>query len=228
MILTILGTVLAVLLGLFFRTRRSKSAPHKALQNYPSDLVVVLDLDETLIHLRETHGRPPAILLRPGGIAFLRYCLVQYETYIYTAGEPEYAQPILQLLEQKVGQRFAGSYFRSNCRIERHLGHNFFFKDLKQIHRKMSKIVLIDDDATNFKDNPDNGIPVRAFMGDRNDETLESVKTLLIELATEDDVRSILREKFKLAKAFEVAEAIYSSPVKQWEHVAKCIESALL
>lgn len=100
----------------------------------------------------------------------------------------------------------------------------------------MRRIVLVDDDPTNFQDNPNNGIPVRAFTGShrncttgQRDATLAAVSELLDELSGVDDVRPLLRERFRLKKTFDVAEQISpNEPTKQWEHVDKVVKMVYL
>jgi TFIIF-interacting CTD phosphatase-like protein len=230
---------------------------------YPSDLIVVLDLDECLIHCvgkdeeeRENipstdiesficqfrGGQSRRVLLRPGWRDFLQTVMTRYETYIFTAGYEDYAGPIVAALEEKIGRnlKFAGCYYRPSCRVQRHLGVDFTFKDLRTIrpwpswrsttrttcsslHKKM---VLIDDDATNFQCNPTNGIPIRAFRGDNNANadgySLATVLSLLQELEGVEDVRPVLSERFRLDKVFAVAQEIYQPLHLQWEHVYNC------
>lgn len=211
--------------------------------NYDSDLVVVLDLDECLIHTCNANGMPDPtgivsfvcrfpstgqsrkVLLRPGLIKFLKSITSRYETHVYTAGYYDYAEPIIQELEILIDGEFAGCHYRESCKVKRYMKTDFLSKDLKHIRHEVNRIVLIDDDPTNFEYNPDNGIPIRPFRGDdcvNTDSSLESVAKLIQELDAAEDVRTILGEHFKISKAFEVAREIYTPLHLQWEHVYKC------
>lgn len=150
--------------------------------------------------------------------------------------------------------RFAHCWYRDSCRKWPYMNHTFTFKDLAVVHgntptikrwwtvkndfydKRMKRTVLVDDDSTNFTDNPDHGIPVRPFVADHpDDDTLSKVSRLLAELEqptgdTNDvDVRPLLRQRFGLAEAFRQAEKKYPSfAPNQWAHVMNYVQALQL
>ena len=150
--------------------------------------------------------------------------------------------------------RFAHCWYRDSCRKWQYMNHTFTFKDLAVVHgntpfikrwwtikndyfdRRMKRTVLVDDDSTNFTDNPDHGIPVRPFVADRpEDDTLSKVSRLLDELEqptggnNDVDVRPLLRQRFGLAEAFRQAEKQHPSFVpNQWAHVMDYVQALQL
>jgi hypothetical protein len=64
---------------------------------------LVLDLDETLIHFRNDNGRAK-FLIRPYTYNFLRNLEPHYELIIFTAAQKEYADWILDKIDNKVSQ----------------------------------------------------------------------------------------------------------------------------
>ena len=151
--------------------------------------------------------------------------------------------------------RFAHCWYRDSCRKWQYMNQSFTFKDLSVVHgktqtvkrwwtiknddyfdQKMNRTVLVDDDPTNFTDNPDHGIPVRPFVADDpGDNTLSKVSLLLYELErsfNEEncvDVRPLLRQRFGLASAFLQADNRFPSFVpNQWEYVMNHVQTVHL
>lgn len=78
--------------------------------------VLILDLDETLVH---SSFKPPAepsivlpveidgkrfkvyVLVRPGAMDFLKEMQIYYEVIIYTASLSKYADPLMDILDDK-------------------------------------------------------------------------------------------------------------------------------
>ena len=61
---------------------------------------LVLDLDETLIHYECDDTDGDYYLIRPGAIKFLKEMALYYEIVIFTAAMPEYADKILDNLDE--------------------------------------------------------------------------------------------------------------------------------
>ena len=70
---------------------------------------LVLDLDETLIHFKNDNGRAK-FLIRPYTYNFLRNLEKFYELIIFTAAQKEYADWILDKIDNKVGLSDRDSY----------------------------------------------------------------------------------------------------------------------
>ena len=63
-------------------------------------------------------------------------------------------------------------------------------KDLSIIaDRKLRDTIIVDNSIISFAFNLKNGVPIKAFHGDKNDDELLFMVTLLEELFTKDDVR---------------------------------------
>ena len=157
----------------------------------------------------------------------------QYQVHLFTASKPTYAQPIVSELERRLKEYnptlspvFSKLWFRDDCRQRTVLGQVFTFKDLRVLfnHDKTLQVcrtVLIDDDPTNFMDNPDHGIPVKPFVGqDPWDDSLDHVRRLIQALEPLPDVRPTLQKQFGLADVFQEARECHPFCVpRQWEFV---------
>lgn len=189
------------------------------------------------------------VFLRPGWkelLTFLSQHPDRYEVHIFTASESDYAQPVLQGLERRINggnckrtdPLFTQCWFRESCRTRIFLNHPFIFKDLSVLLDKhnnnrqgtilqLNRMVLLDDDPTNFSDNPEHGIPIRPWQGnDPWDGSLNKVLRLLQELEKVRDVRPILEQKFGIGTAFRAARKKYPTSVPhQWEYVTNAVQT---
>ena len=56
---------------------------------------------------------------------------------------------------------------------------NYYLKDLSRVGRDISKMLIVDNVAENFQLQPDNGILIRSFFDDMNDNALLELMPLL-------------------------------------------------
>ena len=215
-------------------------------REYESDLVVVLDMDECLIHSQflsnptmaqvlahqlqsrrrnnrttssssgESCSSGPSqveyvrvqlpdggdlvhVNIRPGLRDFLEAITSRYETHIFTAGVPVYANPVLDQFDPD-RTKFAARWFRHNCTWDGEC--NAYVKNLNALPLpNMARTVLIDNNPLSFLSNPSNGILVPSFYHDPNDDALIAVRKLLLELEVHNDIRPALEDRFGLKQA---------------------------
>ncbi|GMH88860.1 hypothetical protein TrST_g3654 [Triparma strigata] len=196
-------------------------------QGEDSELCVILDMDECLIHSQfpsgaeyrqfeerraaETGGvdnfsleLPDGDMVyvnkRPGLDEFLRSVSERWETHVFTAAMQIYAGPVLDVLDPD-DEIFSQRYYRDSCTLDEELG--VYVKDLNNIvsHRDLTKVVLVDNNPMSFLAQPQNGILVSNFYDDPNDETLPAVLKLLHEISDLEDVRPKLSSMFGLKEA---------------------------
>lgn len=117
-------------------------------------LVVVLDLDETLIHSRDT-----TLFTRPGLIELLRLLKGKCELIVWTAGTRDYALDVIKVIDT--------CYAIQHC-IYRHpmwwSGEYGNCKDLRLLGRPMDRVLLVDNTPEVFRANPRNSILVPDFV----------------------------------------------------------------
>ena len=187
-------------------------------------LIVVLDMDECLVHsvwdtsgvesgeaassmLRtfsfQTRGdeqRRLTVNMRPGLERFLRAVCADtsLEVHIFTAGEEQYAAPLLDTLQGLLHISLPRRHYRSACTVR----NQYYMKNLAAITTRaddLARVVLVDNLSVSFALQPDNGIPIADFIDDPRDSELARVLALLNELASEADVRPVLARRFGLA-----------------------------
>ncbi len=144
--------------------------------NNKRDKVIVLDLDECLIHASPKQSRTsyPIQLVddrenevvwiqeRPYLQEFLLFCHQHFEkVFLFTAGEECYAIPIVENIIMKYNlPSFTQVFSRADCNFDNHLCP---LKDIKKACPDLSKVFLIDDNPRVINDWPSNSIRIRPF-----------------------------------------------------------------
>jgi Dullard-like phosphatase family protein len=171
-----------------------------------SKLVVVLDLDDTLIRTTREISQftsqfdftnEDASLFtfkRPHLDTFLNFVFRWYDIYIWTAGTPTYADYILENIldsEKHVPIQILTSLdvliMKQGC-----FGDSISIKPLSKIHKDLSRVILIDDKSESFSLHPQNGYKIKGFNNPDtqfNDQELLHCMENLKEFAKLQDVR---------------------------------------
>ena len=139
---------------------------------------LVLDLDETLISLDRYNSNNTGkgiLKFRPGLMQFLKKIKKFYEIVAFTSGTKEYADQIIDVIESDE------KYFDFRlCRDHTLYFNNEFIKDLSRIGRPLDKIIIVDNLTQNFRLQKENGIEIKSFFGDdNNDNALEHLGNIL-------------------------------------------------
>ena len=173
------------------------NVPSPFLKKLPPEIetstyTLVLDLDETLVHFFYTPSGG-TFLIRPYCVQFLEEMAKIFEIVIFTAALKDYADSILDILDP--------NKILINYRLYRHhtsLSGITFCKDLSKIGRDLSRTLIIDNLADNFKLQPNNGIPISTWIDDMKDTQLNDLSKILKNLIEKkpNDVRPIIK-KFK-------------------------------
>lgn len=172
--------------------------------------IMVLDLDETLIHshhdgvarptvkpttppdfiLKVTMDRHPLrfyVHKRPHVDFFLDIISQWYDLVIFTAGMEVYGSAVADRLDRNKGI-LNRRYYRQHCKVD----ISGFSKDLTLINPDLSRIFILDNSPGAYKGNPDNAIPIVSWFADPSDIALLSLLPILDALRFTNDVRSIL------------------------------------
>lgn len=124
--------------------------------------------------------------LRPYAIDCLDKLAQFYEILVFTAGEKDYADHILDYIDpdKKI---FTKRLYRQDCILV----ENFYVKDLDIIlDRDKKDIIIVDNSIVSFAFDLDNGVPINSYMGTEvDDKELLFLYSFLEELADQSDVR---------------------------------------
>jgi len=182
--------------------------------------VLVLDLDETLIHSHHDGivrpmvkpGTPPDFVLkvvidkhpvrffvhkRPHVDYFLQVVSQWYDLVVFTASMEIYGTAVADKLDKGRGM-FQRRYFRQHCTAD----YNGYTKDLKAIHSDLSSIFILDNSPGAYRRFPDNAIPIKSWFSDPFDTCLLNLLPFLDCLRFCNDVRSVLDRNLQLHNMF--------------------------
>ena len=176
--------------------------------------ILVLDLDETLVHVATSepyHQLPSCteglsryldanLSLRPHLAQFLQAMTANFaEVVLFTAAQREYADCVLKLIDPQ-NKIFTRKFYRDSCTLV----EKEFKKDLRIVAADLSNVVLVDNSPSVMMQ-PGNGYPVLSFNGDPCDCALIDLKEVLLSISKFDDVRvgvQMFKEKFVSAFSF--------------------------
>lgn len=131
-------------------------------------LVVVLDLDETLVY-----GREGFVHERPGTAELLRVLKDRCEVIVWTAGTREYALEVIRLIDTERAVQHC--IFRhpmwykdeANC-----------VKDIRMLGRPREKVLFLDNTPEVFRANPGNSLLVKEYCAHPSSETDDSLSII--------------------------------------------------
>ena len=181
---------------------------------------LVLDLDETLVHCSIEPVASPDFIFpvsydgsefrvhaykRPYLRWFLKRVAAMFEVVLFTASLPQYAEGLMNVMDPR-REIFAHCLYRSSCLQ----GFNSFIKDLSLLGRDLATTVIVDNSPQAFSFQPDNGIPIRSYFDAKDDCELRKLLPFLQRLAQADDVRPLLRQRYKVSEKIERAMAMGS------------------
>ena len=151
---------------------------------------LVLDIDETIIHYFFTYING-MFFVRPYVFEFLNEISKYYEIVTFTAGTKDYADNILNLVDAN-DNLIKYRLYRHHTTI---MGCNVF-KDLMRLGRDINKIIIIDNLKDNFKLQPNNGLFIKTWTSDINDNQLYDLEKILKDIALYEveDVRPIIEK----------------------------------
>ncbi|RHZ45483.1 hypothetical protein Glove_673g20 [Diversispora epigaea] len=163
---------------------------------------LILDLDETLVHSTSRGARTDAHMIevmvdnhaclyymhkRPHVDHFLKKVSEWYKVIIFTASMPEYADPVIDLLDPN-RNLISRRLFRQSCTHR----NGLFIKDLTIVEPDLSRVCIVDNSPISYAMHQENGIPIEGWISDPFDEALLDLLPFLDALRFTEDVRSIL------------------------------------
>ena len=212
--------------------RATASLAPQVEPRYESDLVVVLDMDECLLHSRFLSHQASKLAYQVADVNKEWNNKRNVDSFHITLPDGDvvhvHPRPFLTDFLEQVTQRYethiftaamsvyakpvldyldpsdqlAGRWYRESCVFR----DNAYVKDLNILNKpNLDRVVLVDNNPLSFLANPENGILVQSYYSDDSDKTLLAVLDLLRELEDEPDVKPLLERKFGLKTALHEA-----------------------
>ena len=174
----------------------------------PHAKLLVLDLDETLVHATETplagnadfRTGPYHVYLRP----YLQGCVdvvfADFKVGIWTASGDAYAAQIVERVFTGHPLEFVWSSRRCTLARDWSTGEYQTLKNLRKLKRKgypLEHIIAVDDTPAKHARSYGNLVAVREFLGDPADTELPLLAAYLKQLATVPNVRVVEKRRWR-------------------------------
>jgi RNA polymerase II subunit A small phosphatase-like protein len=182
--------------------------------------LLILDLDETLIHATATRIRDDFdvqvyhyyIYQRPGLAEFLARCAAHFTVAVWSSASDDYVQAVVQqAFPSHVTPAFV--WGRSRCtrfRLPEPDEQGFdsldyatqyeFAKRLKKVVRRgydLKRTLIVDDTPEKVRQNYGNAIYIRPYTGAHDDTELASLAGYLVRLKDVENVRTIEKRSWR-------------------------------
>ena len=159
---------------------------------------LVLDMDETLVHCSSFPPHPSVkyfvlqnneyLYTRPGLEDFLTYAQANFEVFIYTFAERDYAEEVLNKIAPNIDEDHR--LYRDSCIVKK----NLIIKDLDMLNRSKSKLIFVDDNDKALKVNKENTIVIPMWKGVPTDHTLINWLQPILEMCkSATDTRTVIK-----------------------------------
>lgn len=140
---------------------------------YQPKYTLVLEMKDVLVHPDWTYKTGWRFKKRPGVDAFLEQLAGDYEIVIYTADQGMTVFPILDALDPK------GYIMYRLVRDATHFVDGHHVKNLDNLNRDLSKVIVIDWDPNSTKLHPDNTFHMERWTGNDDDFSLLDLVSFL-------------------------------------------------
>jgi len=174
--------------------------------------LVILDLDETLVHAAE---EPLAeredlrvgkyhVYFRPYLRDFISFCFGHFEVGIWTSSSRDYAEPIVDRMIDGMAPVFFWDRARCTRRYDSESGSYYWIKNLKKLKRRgysLDEVVLVDDTSRKVERQYGNHIRVTEWCGQQDDQELRLLPRFLTKLSTVPNVRAVEKRGWQIQVA---------------------------
>ena len=190
-------------LSLFYPTDLDHTPPQGLRTIMMSTKLLILDLDETLIHSVTAPLKYPCnffafpyyVYVRPYFDIFKDFCLSNFEVAVWTSASADYANTLTNNLFDRSGLVFCWSGERCTRRLNFETHQYEYIKDLKKVKKKqgyrLEDIIIVDDSPFKLSRQYGNLLPVSPFIGHPNDDELLFLTQYLPHLINLENVRRV-------------------------------------
>lgn len=172
--------------------------------------LLILDLDETLIHASESRVLPGCnsfvvdeytIYKRPYLEEFLEFCKINFLVAVWTSSSSDYADKVVgELFGKDYPLEFVFSRERCVRKVNIVDQTTSWIKDLKKVRKKgypLEQVIIVDDTPAKLRRNYGNHIFITPFEGDKNDNELDHLMVYLQKLQSVVNVRTVEKRNWR-------------------------------
>ena len=173
------------------------------MKDQAGQILLILDLDETLIHATEAplpRGHdflvgPYSVYRRPYLAEFLTSCSACFRLAVWSTATDEYVRTVVdRIMPPGVEPAFVWGRRRCVRRYDPERFEEEFLKDLKKVGRMgypLERVLIVDDTPRKVARHYGNAVYVPPFVGDPDDETLPRLARYLVSLRDVANVRAV-------------------------------------
>lgn len=169
-------------------------------------LLVILDLDETLIHAKEKglirglpvdfYAGPFPVYKRPDVDLFIQQLFLQYKVAVWTSASPLYAREVVNNLFGKYKDRLEFVWDSTRCTwgYDPYWQRRRSYKKLYKVRRKgynIERVIAIDDTPSKWAHSYGNLVRVPEWEGEQDDTILYRLLPYLQWLNMHSNVRAV-------------------------------------
>jgi len=184
-----------------------------SMNDFPAKPLLILDLDETLIHAAEARldrsadfrVGPYHVYRRPTVGEFLSRCSELYRMAIWSSASSDYVE---QIAERIIPDGFAMEFIWSRPQCSRQYDaerqEEYFLKDLKRVRKlgfDLEQVLIVDDEARKLRRQYGNAIYVRPFTGAIDDDELPLLADYLVTISAERRFRNLEKRGWRHFKS---------------------------
>ncbi|XP_322056.6 mitochondrial import inner membrane translocase subunit TIM50-C [Anopheles gambiae] len=149
---------------------------------------LVLEMKDVLVHPDWTYQTGWRFKKRPGVDKFLETLAANYEIVVFTADQGMTVFPILDALDPR------GYIMYRLVRDATHFVDGHHVKNLDNLNRDLSKVIVVDWDPNSTKLHPENTLNIPRWTGNDDDAGLFDLMAMLVTIATSEveDVRDVM------------------------------------
>ena len=179
-------------------------------------LLLVLDLDETLVHASKSElERSPDfrvyqyfVYKRPELEEFISFCFNHFRVGVWTSSSPGYALKVVNQIFTGERPEFIFNSSRCTVRFDFELQTYYSVKKLKKLKKfaPLEKILMIDDTRRKHEDNYGNLIHIEEYNGEEKDQELYYLQKYLHKLRDMENIRHIEKRLWRQEVIDEIGE----------------------
>ncbi|SIT15635.1 NLI interacting factor-like phosphatase [Filimonas lacunae] len=167
------------------------------------DKLLLLDLDETLVHATVQPLNEKAdfvfdvyhVYKRPGVEQFLQEISQHFVLGVWSSADDAYVEEIVKTITP-ASVEWAMVWGKTRCTLKRdyQMDNYYWEKKLDKVKKKgfqLEQVIIVDDSPQKSRSNYGNAVYIHPFEGDGKDEELTHLFTYLLTLKEVENIRAI-------------------------------------